>query len=1023
MISSGELFLLNGDTLGEFQPLPAFLNQNIRVIAASLGRAYVATEPAVCPPDLARRPCTVWCFEGSSSEPTPCPEFDEIEDNIKQIAIGEKHLLVLTHSGDVYTKGGAIYGSAGHGGAKDVPEFAKVPALKGHNVKFVAAGPYFSIAITEQGDVFSWGQAFSGETGLFSQVDTVPRFAAAVAPFRVTEISCGHAHVLGRTETQHCIAWGENTSGQLGLGQKSKPTHKPQLIEAIPSQVAGVSAGWAHSVAVGTDGRVYSWGLNSHGQLGLGDTTTRFAPHLLHALTGTYEVESAHASKVSTLFKATGGSRPLLCGKIPSGAVAADNPRAAVGVPRRPGASDPAGCLLCPVPLQLAGGMGMTNNHSELTQVVAFDRGSIGFARSTVYKVGPSLAPIQGGTQVQVWVTGLPFERPSRFTSQSGLKPLQDIIPVKVRLRSSSPLLDVVVPGRIVDVDTVEFITPDVTLSPLGSVAEQSGCAAVQLQVSIDDGFTWTMEKSMDPGRSMRANGDQPQLSDKRKKSERRIVAGIEELKGESEAAQNERVAKSALSTLLWYCRWPRGGPSHVEPSCAPVTGGTELLLHIQLPPRIPTDNLTVKFVCKPLYSINDPEQEAKAPMRRDASDIINPCHDAIAKLPLVGPLDVLVNGWLDPGGRGVRCISPPLDAENVKYYEYHMELSLDGRRFLDRGLPFNIYDLRVTGLEPCLGPLTECTEVRIKTSGLVKTEIQKVRIDFPKDLMMPSRQLPAHYDHTTGEVAFAMPELSAEVRRGLDKAASETRGARSAEPSPAGGDPPGDPAEEEEEEAPAVDVNGGLAGLEVFVELSLNGQNFTEDRVHFTYHGTFEPASIRVIAPPEGGIPADHQADTKGDKGKKKGGEESSDMLLVYPGSKLACEVRNLVHSESAAIRAELTTKVGDEEPQPFRTVEFPATIALVTPAPEHAQDDAGKKGKKDAEPAADEEAAEPIEMLVAFAPAIRTEDLPDPSAILIMNNLAASLNGQQFLPIAEAVTWRLQPQAPERKATAEES
>lgn len=105
----------------------------------------------------------------------------------------------------------------------------------------------------------------------------------------VYEVSCGHSHVLARTQMQQCVSWGlgpspfmalrvhrgENTCGQLGLGQKSKPTYKPQLLSTIPSQVLVVSAGWAHSVAVGTDGRAYAWGLNSHGQLGIGDTTNR----------------------------------------------------------------------------------------------------------------------------------------------------------------------------------------------------------------------------------------------------------------------------------------------------------------------------------------------------------------------------------------------------------------------------------------------------------------------------------------------------------------------------------------------------------------------------------------------------------------------------------------------------------------------------------------------------------------------------------------------------------------------------
>ena len=155
----------------------------------------------------------------------------------------------------------------------------------------------------------------------------------------------------------------------------------------------------------------------------------------------------------------------------------------------------------------------------------------------------------------------------------------------------------------------------------------------------------------------------------------------------------------------------------------------------------------------------------------------------------------------------------------------------MDGQRFLDRGLPFNMYDFTVIGLEPCLGPLTECTEVRIKTIGLVRTEIQKVRIDFPRHLNWPSRQMPGNYDHTSGEIVFSMPELSSEVRRGIDNASAQAKRFQSLTTPVA-----------------AIDVNGGLAGLEVFVELSLNGQNFTEDRVHFTYHGASKPLSAPML-------------------------------------------------------------------------------------------------------------------------------------------------------------------------------
>jgi hypothetical protein len=423
-----------------------------------------------------------------------------------------------------------------------------------------------------------------------------------------------------------------------------------------------------------------------------------------------------------------------------------------------------------------------------------------------------------------------------------------------------------------------------------------------------------------------------------------------------------------------------------------------------------------VKFVCKSLKDIGDPELEAKAPMRRDAADIINPCQEAIAGLQLAGDLDVLTNAWLDPNGRGIRCISPPLDADNVKFYDYHIELSLDGRRFLDRGYPFNIYDMRVVGLQPPLGSLTESTEVTIQTTGLVKTEIQEVRLDFPRDLEWPSQRIPAAYDHTTGEVRFRMPDLTREVRLAVDEERNRL-GKATAVGEQEG--PPQDSTSPEDlagavGEIPlgedAIDLDGGLAGLEVFVELSLNGQNFTEDRVHFTYHAAFEPLRLRVLAPPEGvAVP---EEPTKAAKGGAKKTDASDEPPLVLPGSKLSCEVGGLATTEYASLRADIFTKVGEEDAQLLRSIEIPAQIELVAPVRSSPPPEDSKKDKK-GEVKEEEEPAAPIEMLVAYAPAILQSSLPDPTAVLYMENFSASLNGQNFVPIKEATTWRLHPQA----------
>lgn len=955
-IWSGEVFLLNGQTGGELRQLPFFLNQNIRVLSAAMDRVYVAIEPPVCQEGTAP-PCSVWCFRGDTLNPELCQEFEGVEGSIRQIAIGDKHLLVLTHEGTLYSRGIAVYGSTGHGGAREVPDFRPVPALQGLKVSFVAAGPNFSLAITFQGDVYSWGQAFEGETGLFTQVEAVPRFAHALTTLRITEVSCGHGHVLARTEAQQCVTWGENTCGQLGIGRKCKPTFKPQILDMIPSQVLCVSAGWAHSVAVGTDGRVYAWGLNSHGQLGVGDSKARLAPHLLHNIVDVFQVESAHAARLHTVFK-TEDRRALLCGQVPrsEGSVAA-----AEFAPHRPGERDPEGCCLSPVPINL-----IASGPSQISEITAFNGGAMCFARSTVYKVVPNLAPTQGGSQVRAYVTGLPFEQPSaKEAHQCSQGPLiQDTIPVKVRLKSSSPSCDMVVPGRIVAPNLVEFTTPNISHSPLGAVVEQGSTMPVQIRVSVDGGFTWTPDRNPAPSELDLTALKAPERTVGLSKSTSQLKTGLREFKSEFAVSRKASTVASQAATVLWVCSFPSEGPSHVEPVCAPVGGGTELLLHVAMPHRMPANSLTVKFVCTPLHSIGNAELEAAAPMRRDGREIINPCKEELTKLPLAGKLEVPVIAWLDHNGQGVRCVSPPFDAEIVQFYRYSIELSLDGRQYLSRALPFSIFDLHVMGLEPNLGSLLEPTQVRIRAAGMVSTDIHRVRLDFPAELRMASRTLPATFDHALQDIVFTMPDLAAAARQRAEEARQEASldAVEGAEPHA------------------GIDSAGGLEGIQVFVELSLNGQNFSEDRVAFTYFGQLRPSAVSIVSVPEGHV-AEVKEDPKAAPAKGKKVVEEQKVEVVAPrGAKLGCQISGLdVPTRYALMRVELATKGHDEEPKTLRVIDLPAVVEMVTL------------------PAVGEEPAKRVRMLTAQAPAVRSEDLPAGSALL-MRHFQASFNGQSF-------------------------
>ena len=83
--------------------------------------------------------------------------------------------------------------------------------------------------------------------------------------------------------TYELWSWGRNTNGQLGLGNTTNYS-SPIQVGALTTWL-NVSAGQAHSLAAKTDGTLWSWGRGVSGCLGLGNTTNYSSPKQVGALT------------------------------------------------------------------------------------------------------------------------------------------------------------------------------------------------------------------------------------------------------------------------------------------------------------------------------------------------------------------------------------------------------------------------------------------------------------------------------------------------------------------------------------------------------------------------------------------------------------------------------------------------------------------------------------------------------------------------------------------------------------------
>lgn len=90
--------------------------------------------------------------------------FRDKESQISQIVKGKYHLLKLTIDGKVYASGKSYYGVVGLGGSSSAGKPQLIPNLANTKIKQISAGVYHSLALAENGDLYTWGL---GEEGKF----------------------------------------------------------------------------------------------------------------------------------------------------------------------------------------------------------------------------------------------------------------------------------------------------------------------------------------------------------------------------------------------------------------------------------------------------------------------------------------------------------------------------------------------------------------------------------------------------------------------------------------------------------------------------------------------------------------------------------------------------------------------------------------------------------------------------------------------------------------------------------------
>ena len=91
----------------------------------------------------------------------------------------------------------------------------------------------------------------------------------------VKRVSAGDSHAVLLMPEHGIVTFGNGGVGQLGLGDEEDAAVPKLILSMCRMSIVSVSAGSDHTLVLTRDGHIYSFGNNYSGQLGLGDTETR----------------------------------------------------------------------------------------------------------------------------------------------------------------------------------------------------------------------------------------------------------------------------------------------------------------------------------------------------------------------------------------------------------------------------------------------------------------------------------------------------------------------------------------------------------------------------------------------------------------------------------------------------------------------------------------------------------------------------------------------------------------------------
>ena len=206
---------------------------------------------------------------------------------VSSISCSTEHSAAITSKGQVYVWGYGKYGRLGLGDETDHFKPAYLSTMSGIASASIKCGELFTAILTNHGDCYTTGVIGTSAVGYTTDPGSylVPRPVEHLSGVVIDCIGAGVTHMAAACAPNKIYVWGHSHEIDNSLGGKAEAQSDKMLIECLEcghnSKIVSLDCGVGHTVAMSSNGLVWTWGSGKSGELGNGTYMNVLVPTLI----------------------------------------------------------------------------------------------------------------------------------------------------------------------------------------------------------------------------------------------------------------------------------------------------------------------------------------------------------------------------------------------------------------------------------------------------------------------------------------------------------------------------------------------------------------------------------------------------------------------------------------------------------------------------------------------------------------------------------------------------------------------